>query len=885
MTWARIVATGLGKAAYRFVIAGLPYEFVTDRGMAQTVADGRQRVVGLLRRGLSVEQRVQLTRGLPSDTGMTVTISDAGGSASKAFAWLPGKRTYLTADASAAATSLTVASISGWADGDSVYLGGERMEVDGTPTGTTIPVTSRGSWDTYAQAHYATDGALLSAAPITDRPVQVEGRRCWLYAYGDGDSAAGNGTLVFAGVCSTDARRGADGATFTIGVDSRARLLAQTFGGAFDAPVYPRGIYYPDSAPLVIHLQIHSSAADDASVAERARVFLTGFYEDQDAFCRAFNTLMATTISGFTNQPVIRAMSRGVDGWDLIVTTASTARYVRVHCVSAQDGEVGPVLATLATDADVHSVSSSTAYRVRATPGGDRAYGSVPRGVFGGARRPYLTDDATAAVGAASPRAIYYGGAFDAATEDPDLVAIDWPAVAGLAETRTVHVPADASDGATRYLELATTGGPATAMGRPYFRDALPAIHFATVAASGNVADLVSTLTSNAATRRNAGYWPDIITDDVDQSEWTALAGTMSDRAPTMSERNYWLGKGVRLDKLLSAELMAVGCYLATDSTGRLVPRRYVQATAGDARTIDVSTSRIKHWSGLPAWEKQALGDAHTIKIQNGTDPIAEKPISAPAIVTDAEAWAKNPNAQVLSIDLYSAPAAHVDRPFHLGDAQAIAAPILGMLGHEYAVIDIETDMACHAVQIGDVVTLTHAHIPDWQNGTRGVTALPGVVIARRAEYDTLRMRLRVYVSGLDVAGYAPSAGITAQTNVSGNIWDLTLSLADPLGVATWGTGTEGVSDHFAVGDQIVISQWNTTSAVTVTGDVTTVGASSMRVTLDGAWTPGTDAWTVEFDASTACTTAQLVYAFIADSDMRIDLPASATRAARVYGA
>ena len=162
-------------------IEGVPVAFV-ERTVPAAVAaalSGYTQFVGITRveegeAALDMDERRELAATLEIDL-----LDDDAKTLSSLFAINKRRATWLTADATAAATSLTVYSTLGFSNGQTIYTDGETIKV-GT-VGASFTGCTRGAFGSTARPLYgATTGY---EDPVYTTPPSWRGRRAYLYGY------------------------------------------------------------------------------------------------------------------------------------------------------------------------------------------------------------------------------------------------------------------------------------------------------------------------------------------------------------------------------------------------------------------------------------------------------------------------------------------------------------------------------------------------------------------------------------------------------------------------------------------------------------------------------------------------------------------------------
>ena len=348
MTWAYIKSTGRGAIALRLKVAGSPIEWVTDNAQAQLNPSSGvlARCVGLDRKSCTFAEDVDIPRARMKLTGFEARIKDIalpgfviGGegpllSGTLPFGRVPQGVTWLASSVTDAVTSIPVQSTTLF-DGSGVFwLDSEAITYSSTDATHFLGCT-RGALGTSATYHYVPDGvsALTDRPEVTDWPRVFEGRRCWLYAYGDGDDLTGAGSQVFAGVVRREARLASDGSTWSMQIDPITTLWAQSAGADLKGTFGPRGIYFPWDSCFYISLRQSS----DATAANLPTTYLegkvTGFFEDNATLAAAINTKMDSMVAGRYGVTCIGTP----DGLRFELRTSSPAKFVGMHAWSRVD--------------------------------------------------------------------------------------------------------------------------------------------------------------------------------------------------------------------------------------------------------------------------------------------------------------------------------------------------------------------------------------------------------------------------------------------------------------------------------------------------------------------------------------------------------------------
>src|SRR5574341_1139845 len=290
----RLLATGSANLAMRISIEGLSVEVVSDPAMEKTLADGRRRVYCIddIGGGLIIDETVNLPEAKLEGQGASVTFFETKAEdLSQVFFYRPSLERYLTANAAAADTALTLQSTDGIAANDVIHIGTEALKVGTVASPTSLTGCTRSYWGTTAQKHWA--GGELPVRLVANRPTKIRGRRVRVYLYEDGNDPQGDGTQVFLGQVESDPACDEAGTKWRLQIGSIVKRLESKVGGDLEAEARPRGIYYSAGAGLFIRLE-----ETVAGVERKGTGTFTGFYETQREFLVALQVALNTEGTG-----------------------------------------------------------------------------------------------------------------------------------------------------------------------------------------------------------------------------------------------------------------------------------------------------------------------------------------------------------------------------------------------------------------------------------------------------------------------------------------------------------------------------------------------------------------------------------------------------------
>lgn len=867
MTWATTKDQGSGTLAYRLAIAGCPYGFVTHGSMVKPAATP-PRIGGLKVNGGKLKAIANIASGELDVSSLSCSIVDLGEQGTLAFGKQPTARTWITANVTTSATSMTVRSVAGLPTSGSLWLDSEAITYTSTaPTTGTISGMTRGALSTIAQAHYVDAGGSLRFPEVTNLPQTWAGRRAVLYIYGENDDPQGDGTQIWRGIVSREPTF--SGSEWRFSIDPITSVLTRQISGDLAEPCQPRGISYTWCRPFwlrVFRKRDGTHQAYTAGDAEEGKVAFpivagdTAAFESNEDFCRYLTTKLAAMVSDLSWTETITAIPEGDDGWHLqVATPSSDVRGVWFEGPGGIDPMISVPRTTLGVV--VNQLVASTIYNYPAMPESLPGAGSVPRGYYGDAWPLGPVVNSTLS-GTYPARRLYLSGAA-AISSLTDAAAISWKTYGDWPEIDEVTyvVTSDATD---RYLDLGRSTMPSRINYFHGFTSAcLPDIRLGrNYTSGGSIWTALNAMVSAAPAGLNSGAVPDLQAADFDSTSWDDLDATWQPRI--VRQRTFRSFSDVTLLDIVREELKLAGYAMGISITGTLAIfplRRPVSTEAGA-----VSVPRLVVDKQVPSWSPSGVGLVNTILVRRGYQPLEDDYSAANIVVRDVAAFGQSPRPRAVTIEPKSTPAGGIEVASEVVEA---AQRLFGVLAFPYAMVSCDVGLRYFdTLTPGAIAVVTSPHLPNISAGTRGVEDMAALVTGREVELDSGRISLTLYVPLTRVAGYAPSAKLTANANVSGNTYDLTCD------TYTF-TGSTDASDWFIVGDRVRVWRWDSTTAGTLVGTVVSGGAGGnvRRVTFDGAWTPGADTWMLAYaatnDASLA--TSQLVYVALAESTGRID--------------
>lgn len=830
---ARIGATGRGRISARLVIEGWPAEFVSDRRMARSLTDGRVRLHGLDVSQIAIGASADMMRATLEADGITARIVDMGrlagarhGEVTRSLLRGPTVRTYLRTTATPTATTLDVYSTAGLPSSGVVHIGTEAIRYTGK-TATTLTGCTRGAWDTIPQAHYVSDGEGLADAMVTDYPLGVEGRRAYLYILGEVPVSTAQldslGVLRWRGVCATDVAW-TDGVA-EIQIDSIARLLSQPVGGDLVGPISIRGIHFTPACPWQLRVYGPSGALGRSAV-----VRLVGFFESNREMCNAANALIDGALSA-------AGISLGTGASLRLQPTPSGYRLVYVTATSSPVAIYAEILANTPGEYVLPGVPRPLQFR-----DGD----GFPLAIMGATWTPSSDTMYTSDVTVPSSRATI--GFFDRSGRERGA----WESAANrriyLAGT-VVPNPGDiiwlSSDvGANYYVEsvdLPTRSVLLTHAAIIVRIEGSTEITVGRIIARGaTVVNFIANIRDDSPTLANTGAMPLIAPGEV---TWTADLETTLANTRITSGRGFAAFDEAEMREYVEPELRAVGAYQGISLTGALRWARLSPALGTDGVDWDIDDSAI---IGVPSVERSSRGVLSHVVYRVGYDPRTGEWDDRMLTFRDVQTTSsvRTPvSLEIAQRSTLSGSYYAFGEDEHRGDdwsrlsradVARIAMTAFGMWGAPYMAVTLVTDARYMDARIGDRVRLS-SRLVVGQDGESGIDAV-GIVTAHKTELGTGRTTITVLISTQTVAGYAPELPISSASHVSGTTWDFTLDMTY--------ASTPDARSYYRVGDAVTIRQTDTPFAVSIDGELMSVSASVVRVTLTASWTDD-DEWTL----------------------------------------
>lgn len=866
---ARIIASGSGKLEYRLVIAGALRQWVTRKSMTGTLADGRIRTLGLKRAGLRTSETVSLLEGRLEQDGFSATIVDMDGAATAEFMSESAVDAWLTVTATATATTFDVNASAGL-NGLYLQIGQETVLVTGEPTAVTITVT-RACWDTTATAHCVQTGDTPMWPRLRNVAPHMINRRAELYAHGPSElTSPATGTLVWRGIVQSGVRSLDSAAAYEIPLSPLATILEQNIGPKSKEPIGFRGIYYAAAGALWFRVREFSTASYGSSSAHSATVQLDGFFAAQGDFITALQAAFDAALLAASFTQTVRVIP--VDGgyrWGLTIGTTTTPKYVEIVGGSAVDGDFGGGGTHLVVDADgieYPTLAASSIYTVQVS--------DTPATRHSAPETWIAWPPDTTPTPRTVPRACYrdigpYGGmpADEAAWPSSSLYLED---ISGIAvgdmltlsgtppEWALTMVSVSAVDATNGFVTAAVYDeGLAMLIAQPYLNNSvgydgqwriIVAKTYSLIPCSlTGFRDALVTSSVNAM----PGQGPRIFAADV--GDWAAAA-EIAGTNPVLARRVYVFTEPTRLSDLLEHECRLYGLVPYIDASQKIQLRRLAPALATDTAALTLTAANRGVSSGFGQIEDSPDGVITTCELSTRWNARTAKYDGPTITAQNVLAISDVGSERILEIKpLVSAEVEPVP-----GDSVAdLLFSRTVFFGTRCRAVTFNASLAAHGALLGDVVNVVIPQLP--MNGVRGLSR-KGRLVGRQWDFDSGRGTLKVVFFDLRGAGYAPSALVASAANVTANTWDLTIDTTEFLAFE------QTVSECFAAGYAVRVTQRYTATPTVLTGTVVSVSGSVVRVTFSGVFTDRSPNDVLEFDARTSCTAAQLEWAFIASN-------------------
>lgn len=921
MSWSgNIVAHGKGSFGLRLMIEGWPYEYVTSNEITHaTNAATRKVMPGLQFSGLKIQERAVLRDAWSECGGNTFKINPTTTAEETldSFTRTPIPLGYLASGAGGV-PGLTPTSTSVSLD-NGLFLtpGYYHIATECLLVTNGANAIARAQWDTRAQKHSILySGVRSQSVPIYAYPPTMQGRRCFLYAYGTGDNLAGDGVQIWIGIVSRPPRMSRDGISWEIAADSVMHALDQSVAAAPDIQYQGRGIYHSHSAPLSI-VTIERALGGAPQFYSLAQSF--GFFETQADFVNNVNSTIAST-GTFTTVSAPSYEERTSSGPTIsyTVNTPPPSSALKAFFAVAVSAIEGDLIAAESVEAVFDGNIKLGDDRTFSAGGTDIAYFGDGSGAFeianavDGQEPPfkYPLSPVRGCVGVPArkngprPLGFSFGNTYLYAYSVPDpsnfvpndrvyLNQVEGLAIGNVIVVRNGDRMAPllitGVDTTNRFISVSIQSGDSAV----YYDDKTQFIPLRVFKTDTNLAGFVTELL-NQAVNANDGDTPYVTPGDIDNSALISVFGTAS-LDVYWQHRNYCFFKPTPIKTIMAEELKLLGYMTRLDVDGRIsfVALPVVSATTNPNYKLtdnDILYPAGRMAGQWPAWEAQSDGIINIINVRLGynmlTDDFDESldfSVRSVSSISEHKSMGKG-QAEIAPVSQAScAPVVNLQLPQNIATlvnwltgGASLQSPTqvvawtqnyLRVLSMDYATVTIAVSFKYFGALIGDIVDVTCAFIPN-SLGTRGVVTRRATVVGREWSLDpasgsmgTLTLYFPRDISG----GYTPSARITSQTG-SGGAWSLTIG--NNFYNTHWSAEGDGLPTHFAVGDYITITQVDTTTPIKVNGHITGIPTSNtFTVSMLSTWTPGGSTWNLTYGPDNGNLTAsQHQYVMVADT-------------------
>lgn len=907
-TFDEVKQYGDGALDFRLEVEGWPAEWVTNTRITHADgADGRAVLGGLHYDGIEISERIVMAESLLQVKPIAFKITPPYKYVDGSTQWTDEDTYWLAREADPVetinvalaydATTISFTSGSAWGNGTVFFLGTETIRVTNWPT------IDRGIWNSQAQAHpLESFGRSFDVYTYNEIPPTMEGRRVWLYVYGEGDSGAGNGTCIWRGmvVRVPFLAGGAMPNTWVIDCQNISHVLSQNVAGAIETANVV-GIYHHNQCPftLTAHFDgVEYGPAWYVGIDINEANFISSVNDWIDAVFTAWDPV------GLANYFSFFGIVKTTDGLQLMAVRSTDPNVVFITQLGsplvgfALAGSNGRDWKAFATAIGIPSLDPSETGYVPLTMDPEviaydtgYAYQGAPVMVLGDAR-PMLHFSVQRAFTPSTdllrpPLRIHI---------DTDFTGVNAVYISGTRKPGGIfNVLASGVESGIYWIEVedwrstaqvVTASGltvvdPLTVAGCLGYLNGETEIYAIRNYDAGRVDDFIRALKVAARDFGNTGDTPFVTASDMTDLEPVSVHGLARWRVYSFLRRR-------KLIDIITSELRFINHFLRLDIQGKIdsaaLPR-WTEATAVD-ELYEIDGSSILTQSdgsgSAPTYTPNRDGRITMVQIQHRYLPRDDEWDDKPAVFFDPKATsiAKTRGKAPDEIKLYSTPAA----PAGSGELEElekqVARPRLAFFSRTYGVVKVEVPFTKFDVLCGDIVSLTHEDIPDGE-GARGVDGRRGVVIERAWNMDGAKARrgeFTILLTPRGVVGYAPSAILVAAENVSGNTWLLSFAMntATYEGRINVEMAQEGgsLASHFAAGDFVRVYSFNEIIPTARLGVVQSASPANdqVTVTFSSAWSPGVGEsfgdWVLEYQTDlddAHSTSSQRRYCFSAD--------------------
>jgi hypothetical protein len=909
MYWTDVIATGQGIVDFRLMVEGWPHEWVTNPRITHaTNADGRLVYPGLSYKGLNFSEQSVLRDAWPNCSGINFTIvpTDSNEDTLNSF----------TRDSRPSGKILDNIDVSDttWTTRPSTFPAGvyhlatEAILCDGANN------ITRGYWNTTAQIHTPVD-INSNELPLYSWPPAMDGRRCYLYAYGTSDSPDGDGNIIWRGVIARPPMMvGRDGSSWQISAQPITSVFDQTVGAGDSVEWRIRGVYHTSRCPMTLMFRSDSQLFPSTPPYVKR---ITGFYETNSEWAQHVNDELSAMIEAEDDTPLTDLAFTIENGHPTFIGSGTGTPYFGISVKDGLDGDT--VTGAPAVDNSGNGQNGGELEGRFFITCGDKNGDFTIVGCNFLPPWGYPLPTARALIGSPQlglPMPNDPIRAFAVAIADllgitlPQTPEYDDPTDNSIPSNRLylqsvdgletgdelmVRNPDDDDeppvlhltniDPTYRFIEIDTSH-----MGAMYFSDQMSMVRVIDYGVGTNWAGFMAAIVARAP-EANLGLTPYITANDVNSSAWEALW-----EPGGYPFHDYWRSrvyrfvKPISIKEVLQPEFQVTGWMGRLESDGRFgvcqMPFVGASRTAQHTLTDDeILLPADGMFGGFPTWEVERDGLINIIYLRLGysplkddTNPLFDYTLRMTQSISEHKSGEKA-KQEIEPKSTESGGYTLKKRLERMPDAKELAemvTPYLQTLSQDYAVVTVCVPFTKFNVLCGDIIEVTSRYIPNGLGG-RGVTSKKAICIGREWDFDPANNRMGTLTlwfprdSG-KTAGYSPTGRITAQSNTSGNTWTITMSHLSSLNIAWSESGDGNVVKHFAAGDAVAVYEDDSTTPVVVYGEVDSVNTATdqITVTFTDGWTPGSSTWDLRGERLfevTSYSDHQLLYAIVADTD------------------
>ena len=829
--------------------------------------------------GLTISERaVPTSTQLLEVSEVTLHLSDVNGAATALFEAADSfDATYITAEVSAIATTIPVATTAAFPSSGIIYLDQEAIRY-ASKTPTAFTTCTRGLFGSRPTRHLYTvsQGAGMGNPQVTSGAPEMTGRPAtlWLARVSAGVivdvqlehfGTVGTGVSLMGGGDSTD-----DG--YVITIDHAIKRMGQRIRGS---AVSVGGFAHPGNLSARTTLETPTTTdltpvwvvAQNATTGETLGLNLLtgdaaapdngGWHPTRESYLAALN---AAGAAAFTSPALFAA---ALDGDNLTVTVGDFSPHQTVTVQTAWATTVGAIQVT----------GQRPQFNLGEMP---KAWVPITTG-----SPVYLTASDYASIPPApSSSAAQFVLIFG---DDDDR-----------ASKRYARITAQGTSGSASYVTCTALRAPSEVrLVGMYNGLARSTTRPGGTTASGFVVQ--EPTTARLGLYVSSGSWVEalrLVVESLDTEyacvadaiDWVHMA-SIADAYPSAfaTRREIVVDLNTTLLAMLQNEA-ALGGFALVMHDGRVSIARIAEFATTEATAGTISDSDLDAAAPSPTYEKGTDGIVNTYTVVSPDDGVTVN-------VTDQTSRALYGGQGAITATLPRSVAGtpqDASRLYVQVFSQAVQ--VLGPLRYPYRHVGVQVPLNLYDYQIGDLLTATLWRVPDGVGG-RGITDAVVQVVGRAVELygdgTTGHVTYTLRLNPRNLQGYAPSA-LVAAGGIAGAVVTLDTTTISTGGFAGAGY-TDGGASTFAAGDLVRLVEIDTASP-TASTQHTVTGVSGATLTLNPA--PGApfgapaalkvlvvyDDWDV---VTAAARSTQQRYAYLALADATLD----AAHAARVFAA